>query len=327
MSSAPLRMVGAMVIEIGGVLLALALLPGLPWEQWKASIAASQSVEAAELPPSLPPSGYGFQLDGQSNAIPDRAYSQRTVPAPATQPRTFVAPPASLHDRTAVITEGGRGANMLPELPAEPQRREYVADTLDRASQQILDSLAQPWSGRSDDSAGVSERAPLPRNEGFRAPPTRTSVTEQQYLRPEYPSQVPHRSIPTPTTRFGSPSPAQPLERSQTFAPPTIPLEPAAPKFQSDIAPQSYTTPSTAATTVAPPQSYYAQPRPSQYEGASAGYERAPLSNQYYAPRTNSPPQYNSAPQNPAAGYNAAPPTTLTGPTHARPVGPRHVQY
>ena len=105
MSSAPLRMVGAMVIEIGGVLLALALLPGLPWEQWKASIASAPSAsayEAAEFPPSLPPSRYGFQLDGQSRQLQERVYTAPAAPA-APQQQPFAAPPPPVvEDRSAV---------------------------------------------------------------------------------------------------------------------------------------------------------------------------------------------------------------------------------
>ncbi len=63
------------------------------------------------------------------------------------------------------------------------------------------------------------------------------------------------------------------------------------------------------------PQSYYAPPRPSQFEGENAHYERAPISNEYYTPRPSSAPQ------------PSATPSTLSGPTRVRPAGPRHVQY
>jgi len=345
-------MVGAMVIEIGGVLLALAVLPGLPWQQWRAALAANHTVEAAEIPPSLPPSGYGFQLDNQA-AVQDRSFAPRTIPAPATQPRTFTAPPALLDQRPS-LAQDRRVTQMLPELPAEPQRREYVEGTLDRASQQILDSLAQPWSSNNPNPAAVSERDLARRNEAFRAPPPRTAQNEQQYLRPEYPSTLPNNlpsnNLPShtpaaPSTRFGNPSPAQPLQRSQAFAQPVIPLEPVAPKFQSDIAPQSYNAPqtytapqgyaapqnynvpqgyaapNTAQAQVSPPSSYYAQQRPS-FEGQNTPVERAPISNEYYTPRSSTIP--------PVSKYTApstSPANKFAGPSQVRPTGPRHVQY
>ena len=327
MSSAPLRMVGAMVIEIGGVLLALALLPGLPWEQWKASIASAPSAsayEAAEFPPSLPPSRYGFQLDGQSRQLQERVYTAPAAPA-APQQQPFAAPPPPVvEDRSAVAPLPRRQTSVLPELPAEPQRRQYVAETLDRASQQILDSLAAPWSGDSSNSAGISERELVTRGQNFRAPVHRVPQNEQQYLRPELPNHptdtlrnnLPPSTIPTPTTRFGQPSAAQPLERSQSLAQPTIPLEPATPKLSSDIAPQVFTAPTDATHRVSPPTSYYSRPQSSQFEGETTSYERPPLSNQYYAPREQSDSLYSTVPS-----------SKPTGPTHVRPVGPRHVQY
>lgn len=376
MTSAPLRMASAMVVEIGGVLLALALLPGLPWQQWKAALASNDTTDTAEIPPPLPPSGYGFQLDNQAAVQPDRSVAPRTVPAPTTQPRTFAAPPAVTEQRPSA-TQDRRVTPLLPDLPPEPQRREYVAQTLDRASQQILDSLAQPWSADSTNSAAVTERDLPRRNELFRAPPPPTGANEQQYLRPEYPSTPPNVTLPNavpnanlpssplpnnplpsatfpsqppaaPSSRFGTPSAAQPLQRSQPLPQPVIPLEPAAPKFQSDIAPQSFTAPQpystqqpfaapppapqnyaapqaysaprAAQTPVVPPPSYYSQQRASQFDAEKASFvERAPISNEYYAPRNVTTPSYGAPPANSSG--------KVTGPTHVRPAGPRHVQY
>jgi hypothetical protein len=319
MSSAPVRMAGAMVIEIGGVLLALALLPGLPWQQWKASLAtaANSTYEAAEMQPTLPPSRYNFQLDGQSRQVQERVYTQRLDQAPAAEVRRFAPPPAA-QDRTTLVPQN-RSANILPELPAEPQRREYVASTLDRASQQILDSLAGPWSGSPDNTANANRQSvapPVTRTQVYRAPQPQPQFARPEAVRPSPNYAVPNYTAPAPTTRFGTPSPAQPLERSQSFVAPPVPLEPAAPKFQSDIAPQSYNTPSYnsqpyQASQVAPPPSYYAPPSSQpRYAAETANYERAPIANQYYAPRTNTPA-----------------PSSLSNSPRVRTAGPRHLQY
>jgi hypothetical protein len=324
MASGPFRIVGAMVIEIGGVLLALALLPGLPWQQWKASLmgASNESYQAAEIPPSLPPSRYAFQLDGQPRRFDERVYTAPSAPAPMATPRRF-APPSNIDDRSAVMTEQGR-RGLLPALPPEPQRREYVAETLDRASQQILDSLAAPW---SDETSALPRdrvaREPVSREPmSFRPPVVRVPTTEQQYLRPELPNTViPPNSIPAPNARFGQPSPPQPLNsdrHSAPFAAPPLPLEQAPPRVEIDPAFGSETTggrfrgsavPSSVDRQPVQPRSFYA-PQNDLREHQATSYEETPLSNEYYTPRNNVSPQ-----------------TKLSGPTHARPSGPRHIQY
>lgn len=324
MLNGPMRMAGAMIIEISGVLLALALLPNLPWQQWKAAFASTgeQSYETADLPPALPPSRYAFQLDGQPRMLEERSYAQRTAPnsTPAA-PRTFAAPPPpTFNEHSTVITETGR-TKILPDLPAEPQRREYVAETLDRASQQMLDSLAGPWTNRNPqpqpsqpqtftqpqrDPRTITQPTIEPRQPAIRVP------TEQQYLRPELPAnppQTPAVTVPAPTTRFGSPSPARPLSQnpSTLSAPPTLELEMPPLPLSSTPAPNTSNT--------VPSPSHYAPQNELRHEGAAMSYEQPPISNQYYAPRSNA-----TLPPNPQ-------PRSLTGPNQFRQNGPRHIQY
>jgi hypothetical protein len=325
MASGPFRIVGAMVIEIGGVLLALALLPGLPWQQWKTSLmgASNEAYQAAEIPPALPPSRYAFQLDGQPRRFDERVYTPPAAPSASMTPRRF-APPSNIDDRSAVVTEQGP-RNLLPALPPEPQRREYVAETLDRASQQILDSLAAPW---SDDPAALPRdqvaSEPVTREPmSFRPPAVRVPPTEQQYLRPQLPNTViPPSPLPAPNARFGQPSPPQPLNgnrNSATFAAPPLPLEQVPPRLDFDPAFSRESTgerfrgaaapvPTNADRQPSQPRSFYA-PQNDLREHQATSYEE-PLSNEYYTPRNKVPP-----------------PSKFSGPTHVRPAGPRHIQY
>jgi hypothetical protein len=241
--NSPTRLAGGLLIEVGGILLALMVLPIVPWDRWKALLAPQPEPVLTALPPTIPETRFAFQYDGQPRRLEERSFTQpwSSLPPAAQQPPTsrvpaeqppallpFADAPSSLDKRdfgssidryTSDRTGVDVPRNTLPPADSyyapqtgrstNPRQSEYVAETLDRASQRMLESLVGPWKDRPS--------APLPE-----PPPT------QSYARP----LTPPTTAPTPTlppSIYSPPavSPPASLSPPAVSVPPLLDSQPA----------------------------------------------------------------------------------------------------
>lgn len=211
----PLKFLGGLVLEVGAVIAALAVLPGLGG--WANSDSLKLSNTAAE------------------SVIPNQVYFDANSSRLVDDPLQHTSPPAAWQ-------------NDFAPAPPVPQQR-FVENTLDHSSQRALDAAARLWS-QGDRLLPADlrvRREPMDvRNDEPRNMASRNSEPLREYMLQDQPRDLPRSADYREEGSFGPSQPAysqqQPLpleyRRPSHYAQPSAPRHEYTPRYSAQDQPR-----------------------------------------------------------------------------------------